>query len=361
LHQYHDVVCTTVEEAGGQCLPCTVDIRDEKTIKTAVEEAVKKYGGIDIVVNNASAISLTGTLETSMKRFDLMMSVNARGTFATTQACLPYLKTGKNPHILNISPPLNMKPVWFKGHVAYTMAKYGMSMCVLGMAEEFKKDNIGVNALWPRTAIETAAMKMLGGEEGLKNCRKPEIMADAAYCIVTRDSKSVTGNFFVDDEVLKEAGVTNFDSYASAPGHDLLADFFLDEAEGIFPSMLTSQPTQSSTKGSPATIFNTISSLITEDTVKSIGASFMFDLQGEDAGKFYLDLRKGTGSGGAGELPSGEPADATLTVDAGEFYKMITGESDATMLYMSGKLKIGGNLGVVMKLQPFLSQLKSKL
>jgi putative sterol carrier protein len=144
-------------------------------------------------------------------------------------------------------------------------------------------------------------------------------------------------------------------------GHDLLADFFLDEAEGIFPSMLTSQPTQSSTKGSPATIFNTISSLITEDTVKSIGASFMFDLQGEDAGKFYLDLRKGTGSGGAGELPSGEPADATLTVDAGEFYKMITGESDATMLYMSGKLKIGGNLGVVMKLQPFLSQLKSKL
>ncbi|XP_046845992.1 hydroxysteroid dehydrogenase-like protein 2 isoform X1 [Xenia sp. Carnegie-2017] len=197
-----------VEKAGGQCLPCIVDIRDESAVKTAVEKAVQKFGGIDILVNNASAISLTGTLATPMKRYDLMNGVNTRGTFLCSQACIPYLKVAKNPHILNISPPLNMKPLWFK---AYTIAKYGMSMCVLGMAmcvlgmaEEFKDDGVAVNALWPKTAIKTAAMEMLAGGDALQQCRKTDIMSDAAYVVLTTDSKSRTGEFLIDEDVLRE-------------------------------------------------------------------------------------------------------------------------------------------------------------
>ena len=216
-----------IEAAGGRALPLQVDIRDENQIQAAVERTVATFGGIDILINNASAISLTGTLETPLKRFDLMMGVNTRGTFACSQACIPHLRKAANPHILNLSPPLNLDPRWFEHHVAYTMAKYGMSLCVLGMAEEFKADGIAVNALWPRTVILTAALAMLGGLTP-ENCRKPEIVADAAHVILTRDSRGHTGNFYIDDEVLREAGVTDFEQYAVAPGKPLLPDLFLD-------------------------------------------------------------------------------------------------------------------------------------
>jgi citronellol/citronellal dehydrogenase len=217
-----------IEKAGGKALPIVCDIRDENQIAAAVAKTVEKFGGIDICVNNASAISLTPTTATPMKKFDLMFGINVRGTFATSQACIPYLKKGKNPHILNLSPPLNMEARWFAPHVAYTMAKYGMSLCVLGMAEELRGDGIAVNALWPRTVIATAAVNnLLGGEATMRGSRKPEIMADAAHAILVKPSREVNGNFFVDDEVLRKEGVTNFDQYQYVAGAQLLPDFFV--------------------------------------------------------------------------------------------------------------------------------------
>ena len=221
-----------IEAAGGQALPMQVDIRDENAVAEAVKKTAERFGGVDILVNNASAISMTGTLETPMKRFDLMFGVNVRGTFVCSQACIPYLKqsaqAGRQPHILNLSPPLSMKPRWFGPHVAYSMAKYGMSMCVLGMAEEFKGDGIGVNALWPRTIIATAALNVIALADPKKG-RKPDIMADAAHVILNRDPRSCSGNFFIDDEVLASAGVTDLDQYAVTPGNkNFLPDFFVD-------------------------------------------------------------------------------------------------------------------------------------
>ncbi len=214
--------------AGGKALACAVDIRNEQQIQAAVQQAVKTFGGIDILVNNASAISLTGTLDTPMKRFDLMHQVNARGTFACSQACLPYLKQAQNPHILTLSPPLNMEARWFAPHVAYTMAKFGMSMCVLGMAAEFATDGIAVNALWPRTVIATAAIQnLLGGDEMIKRSRTPDILADAAYIILTRSSREFTGQFCIDDEVLASEGITDLERYAVEPGQPLQPDFFI--------------------------------------------------------------------------------------------------------------------------------------
>jgi citronellol/citronellal dehydrogenase len=217
-----------IEAAGGKALPLVVDIRVEDQVYGAVEQAVKHFGGIDILVNNASAISLTGTLETPMKRYDLMMGVNARGTFLCSQACLPHLRKAANPHILTLSPPLDLRAKWFAPHLAYTMAKYGMSMCVLGMAEEFRAAGIAVNALWPRTIIATAALQVIPGAEADRG-RTPEIVADAAWHILTRDSRSTTGTFFIDDEVLAAAGVTDLSRYAVSPGKALRADLFLDE------------------------------------------------------------------------------------------------------------------------------------
>jgi citronellol/citronellal dehydrogenase len=217
-----------VEAAGGQALACEVDIRDEERIQAAVTRAVEAFGGIDILVNNASAIYLAGTAETPLKRFDLMHLVNTRGTFACSQACLPHLAQAANPHILNLSPPLNLEARWFAPHVAYTIAKYGMSLCVLGMAEELKRDGIAVNALWPRTVIATAAVRnLLGGDAMVRQSRKPAIVADAAHWILTQDSRAVTGNFFIDEEVLRKAGVTDLDVYAVEPGAELASDLFL--------------------------------------------------------------------------------------------------------------------------------------
>jgi citronellol/citronellal dehydrogenase len=217
-----------IEAAGGKALACVVDIRDEAQIAAAVAKAVETFGGIDILINNASAISLTGTVATSMKRYDLMHSVNTRGTFACSQACIPHLRKAKNPHILNNSPPLNMEARWFAPHVAYTMAKFGMSLCVLGMAEELKGEGIAVNAIWPRTVIATAAVQnLLGGDDVMRGSRTPDIMADAAYAILTKPSREFTGNFCIDDDVLRKEGVTDFTKYQSVPGAELIPDFFL--------------------------------------------------------------------------------------------------------------------------------------
>jgi citronellol/citronellal dehydrogenase len=219
---------TEIEQAGGKALPVPTDIRDEDQVLRAVEAAVERFGGIDILVNNASAISLTGTLETPMKRVDLMLDVNLRGTYLCSRACLPYLKRAANPHILTLAPPLNLNPRWFKPHTAYTIAKYGMSMCVLGMAEEFRADGIAVNALWPRTTIATAALQIIPGADP-SHGRTPAIMADAAYHILTRDSRSRTGQFLIDEAVLREAGVSDFARYAVKPGAPLHTDLFLDD------------------------------------------------------------------------------------------------------------------------------------
>jgi citronellol/citronellal dehydrogenase len=221
-----------IEAAGGTALPIQCDIRDEAQIEAAISKTAEQFGGIDILVNNASAINLTRTDQTPAKRFDLMFDVNVRGTFLTSQAALPHLRksaeAGRNPHILNLSPPLSMKAMWFKNHVAYTMAKYGMSMCVLGMAEEFKRDGIGVNALWPRTVIDTAALQMIPGIDALAG-RTPRILADAAHIIFNRDAKECTGNFFVDDTLLASEGITDLEKYSVTPGtKDFLLDFFLD-------------------------------------------------------------------------------------------------------------------------------------
>ena len=217
-----------MEAAGGKALACAVDIRSEEQIHRAVKLAVETFGGIDILVNNASAISLTGTLATTLKRFDLMHQVNTRGTFACSQACIPHLLKSENPHILNIAPPLNLRASWFAPHGAYTMAKYGMSLCVLGMADEFREVGLAVNALWPRTIIATVAvMNLLGGEAAARQSRKPEIMADAALAILTRPSRQCTGNFFLDEEVLVSEGTANFDDYAVTPGGQLLPDLFV--------------------------------------------------------------------------------------------------------------------------------------
>ncbi len=217
-----------IELAGGRALPMPLDIRDDAAVHAAAKRTAEYFGGIDILVNNASAISLTGTLETPMKRFDLMFGVNVRGTYVCSQACIPYLRKAANPHILTLSPPLNMNPRWLAPHVAYTMAKYGMSMCVIGMAQEFRTDGIAVNGLWPRTVIDTAALAMIPGVDR-KMCRKPDILADAALAILKRDSRKCTGHLYIDEDVLAQEGVTDLGKYAVLPGNNkFLPDLFLD-------------------------------------------------------------------------------------------------------------------------------------
>ncbi|KRT82420.1 dehydrogenase, partial [Oryctes borbonicus] len=294
-----------IEQAGGKALPCVVDVRDENQVRSAVEDAVKKFGGIDIVINNASAISLTGTAETDMKRYDLMHSINTRGTFLVSKECLSYLKKSKHAHILNISPPLNMAPGWFSRHVAYTMAKYGMSMCVLGMHEEFRPFGIGVNALWPRTAIHTTAIEMLQGVDAKNYSRKPEIMADAAYAVLIQDPKKVSGNYFIDDNVLRDNGITDLTQYACNPEYkdQLMPDFFLDDPADAFKKFELSQTARSVADSSGVNVssdkvgklFDTIQQSMTEELVMKTQAVYQFVLTGENSGKWYLDLKNGSG------------------------------------------------------------------
>jgi len=361
-----------IEDAGGKCLPCIVDIQNEEQVHKAVNEAVAKFGGIDILINNASAIHLTGTEATPMKRYDLMHQVNTRGTFLCSKVCVPHLKKGKNPHILNISPPLNMDKKWFQNHVAYTMAKYGMSMCALGMAEEFKPAGIAVNTLWPRTGIYTAAMAMLGGGDVIKqSCRKPEIMSDAAYVILCKDSKSFTGNFCIDDDILTAIGVTDLDSYAYDPTANLMPDFFVD---GIDPEMVSASITeiggkpafetpQSSKSETPNVavqqVFDSIKPLINPDMIKKIGGVFEFDLK--ESGDWFIDLKNEHGAMGPGKIPSGE-ADVKMILSSDNFVKMFAGNLSPTTAYMTGRLKIKGDLAKAMKLERLMKEMnKSKL
>ncbi|EAT47495.1 AAEL001427-PA [Aedes aegypti] len=209
-----------IEAAGGKALACVVDVRDEVAVRAAIKQAVDKFGGIDILVNNASAISLTPTERTDMKRYDLMNNINTRGTFLVSKECIPYLKKSTHAHILNLSPPLTLNPEWFARNLAYTIAKYGMSMCVLGMAEEFRKDNIAANALWPAKLVHTAAVDMIHGDGAVAVSRKPEIMADAAYAILCKDPRTCTGNFFIDEDLLQAEGITDFGEYSCVPGNE---------------------------------------------------------------------------------------------------------------------------------------------
>lgn len=219
-------------KAGGNALPIVCDIRDEQQVAAAVAKTAETFGGIDILVNNASAIQLTPTMDTDIKRYDLMNSINARGTYLCGRTCVPYLRKSANPHILTLSPPLDMRAKWFAPHVAYSIAKYGMSLCTLGWAEEFRKDGIAANSLWPRTGIATAAINMLGGDALMRRSRLPDIMADAAHVILTQPSREFTGRFCIDDVVLYESGVRDFDRYAAVPGtpkSELMPDFFLPD------------------------------------------------------------------------------------------------------------------------------------
>ncbi|NXC57925.1 HSDL2 protein, partial [Aleadryas rufinucha] len=335
-----------IEAAGGKALPCIVNVREEQQIINAVEKAVKTFGGIDILVNNASAISLTGTLETATKKVNLMMDVNVRGTYLTSKACLPHLRKSKNPHILNLSPPMNLNPMWFKNHCAYTISKYGMSMCVLGMAEEFRGE-VAVNALWPKTAIHTAAMDMLGGAGIEKQCRKTDILADAAYCILTKP-KTFTGNFIIDEVLLREEGVKDFDVYAVAPGHPLMPDFFLDEKklsgsqqEGADGAKVKTESAAAKPSGPVAETFRVIQGSMTEEYVRSTQGVFQFELSGKTIAcaaspskRHWVCLNRST---------------------------LEAGKLKPTLAFMSGKLRIKGNMALAIKLEKMLSQLNSKL
>ncbi|XP_065518824.1 hydroxysteroid dehydrogenase-like protein 2 [Lathamus discolor] len=367
-----------IEAAGGKALPCVVNVREEQQIINAVEKAVKTFGGIDILVNNASAISLTGTLETETKKVNLMMDVNVRGTYLTSKTCLPHLRKSKNPHILNLSPPMNLNPMWFKNHCAYTISKYGMSMCVLGMAEEFRGE-VAVNALWPKTAIHTAAMDMLGGSGIEKQCRKTDIIADAAYCILTKP-KSFTGNFIIDEALLREEGVKDFDVYAIAPGHPLMPDFFLDletdmigrKQEGYGGSQAFKEEKKlsgSHQEGSEsaaakllspvAETFRVIQGAITEEYVRTTQGVFQFELSGDGGGTWYIDLKTKGGNAGSGEPPL--KADVVMSMSSTDFVKMFTGKLKPTLAFMTGKLRIKGNMALAIKLEKMLMQLNSKL
>ncbi|CAF4396349.1 unnamed protein product [Rotaria socialis] len=315
-----------IEKAGGKCLPCVVDVRDEEQVIKAFEQAAQKFGGIDILINNASAISLTDTPSTPMKRYDLMHSINARGTFLCSKIAIPYLKKSSNPHILMNSPPISLNPHWFKGHVAYTVAKYNMSLYALGLAAELRESGIAVNAIWPKTAIDTDAINLIAGEDYRKKCRTPQIMADAAYAILTQDSRSCTGNFFVDEALLRQQGVTDFDQYSVVPGTtDFMLDFFLDEN---LPQL---QHLQAS-KAAPKAEANAASE------------------------KWYLDMKNGDGSAGKGE-PAAGPAQCTMTMSKSDFQLMFAGKLKPTAAFMGGKLKIKGDLSVALKLEKLLKQM----
>ncbi|XP_055385982.1 hydroxysteroid dehydrogenase-like protein 2 [Condylostylus longicornis] len=351
-----------IEDAGGKALPCVVDVRDEKQIQDAVKQAVDKFGGIDIVINNASAISLTSTPHTEMKRYDLMHNINTRGTFLVSKECLPYLLKSNHAHIMNISPPLNLSPFWFKNHLAYTMAKYGMSMCVLGMAAEFKDNNIAVNALWPKTAIHTAAIEMLTGPESDKFSRKPEIMADAAYAILCKEPKAISGRFLIDEEVLNQEGVTDLKQYACHPENadKLMLDFFLGEGgDSLNFDQSKKSVTSGGNKQKIPFLFEKIRTVLSAEIVTKTKAVYQFNVLGDEKGTWYLDLKEGEGKCGSGDPPT--KADATLTMDSKDFFNMFTGKLKPASAFMSGKLKISGDLQKAMKLEKLMGGLKSKL
>ncbi|CAD6194469.1 unnamed protein product [Caenorhabditis auriculariae] len=355
-------VAEEIEKLGGKALPCVVDVRHEDSVKSCVESTVKEFGGIDILVNNASAISLTNTEDTDLKRYDLMHSINTRGTYLMTKTCLPYLKQGSNPHVLNISPPLLMDAQWFSNHVAYTMAKYGMSMCVLGQHEEFRQFGVAVNALWPLTAIWTAAMKMLSHKGGEAGCRKPEIMADAAYAVLSKNSRDYTGNFAIDEDVLRAEGVTNFDKYACVPGAPLTPDFFIpaEHYESMFTKPKPRQEIRASHEKAVVAeevnrVLKSMKDLLSNEIVKRVGFVYHFTLTGDVSKEITLDLKNGAGTISEGQRNN---ANVHFTVPATDFVKIFTGHLKPTTAFMTKTLKISGDMSAAMKLESFLAKWK---
>lgn len=346
-----------------------LDLRDEETVKSAIDKTIEKFGGIDLLVNNASAIFIAPAEATPMKRFDLMNSINSRGTFMMSKYAIPHLKQAKNPHIINLSPPLELKPQWFSQHTAYTMSKYAMSLSAYGLAAELS-GSVGVNSLWPKTAIWTAAMNMLGGDESRKGSRKPSIMADAAYAIACRD-KSFSGNFYIDEEVLKEEGITDFEQYAEEPGHSLLPDFFLpDHVLKDFDEKLLKDLTKKVTEGNAssnannnnnndgpvASIFANASAVMTDDIKDDINATLHFVISDKN---WTLKSKRGESFSVLDDKP--EKADVTMITDEATFIKMAKGETKPTSAFMTGKLKIKGSMGIALKVEKLFGKLKAKL
>ena len=361
-----------VEQAGGKSLAVQLDLRDEETVKNAIDKTIEKFGGIDLLVNNASAIFIAQAEDTPMKRFDLMNSINVRGTFMMSKYAIPHLKQANNPHIINLSPPLELHPQWFSTNTAYTMSKYGMSLSAYGMAAELN-GQVGVNALWPKTAIWTAAMNMLGGNEARKGSRKPSIMADAAYAIACKN-KSVTGNFYIDEELLAQEGVTDFEQYAESPGSQLLPDFFLPQRllKDFDPKLLqelaqqassgkaTSPPstgTSGAGDGPVAAVFAAASSAVTDEIKDDLNATLHFVISEKD---WTLVSKKDAPLQVMSSAPEGK-SDVRLTTDEATFIKMAKGEVKPTSAFMSGKLKVKGSMGLALKVEKLFGKLKGKL
>ncbi|KAK5650247.1 hypothetical protein RI129_001276 [Pyrocoelia pectoralis] len=349
-----------VEAAGGRGLAVLMDIRHEDQIKHAVEMAVKKFGGIDILINNASAISLTDTEDTDMKDYDLINSVNARGTFLMTKLCLPYLKNSTTPHVLCISPPINLKTFWFAGRVSYSIAKYGMSMCVIGMAEEFRGYGISVNALWPRTIIETDDI----AEKYAKQvCRKAEIMGDAAYSIFTMDPRPI-GEFFLDDQALMQTGMTNLGSYCVDPNYvnQLVLNAFVDDSGTIVgkkPEKLTMEIGKSETSSQLMKILQKFESLFDEELVRRTNLIFQIEITGDEPKKVYIDLKNDSGCFRMGE--SLETADVLLTMDENVFYETFVKGIRPSYAFKNGKLHVVGDKTSLRLLDKVVTTSVSKL
>lgn len=371
-----------IEAAGGKALPCIVDIREESAVRNAVDAAVKEFGGIDILINNASAISLTPSSTTPMKTYDLMNSINARGTYLCSAVCAPYLiesaKQGKQSHVLNISPPLSMREEWFRNHTAYTMAKFGMSMCTLGMSGEYRDDGVAFNALWPRTGIWTAALKMLGGgmDEAAKGCRTEEIMSDAAHIMLSQDPKKYTGNFVIDEDVLKElGGINDFSKYECVPGAPLMPDFFIDnyaerygDPQQTMNEHLEEAKNSSKIENSEAltnvdpntemgVIFNKMASLLQSNGTKyteKINCVYLFRIK-NTSDMYYLDLKNGSGS--TGKCDTEPEFQCEMILKEKDFIKMFNGKMNSTMAFMSGKLKIKGDMKKAMALERLMGDL----
>ena len=364
--------CTPVESVGGKSLAVQLDLRDESTVVNAINKTIEKFGGIDLLINNASAISITQAEDLPMKRFDLMNSINVRGTFMMSKYAIPHLRKAKNAHIINLSPPLELKDNWFSQNTAYTMSKYGMSLCAYGLSAELK-GQVGVNALWPKTAIWTAAMNMLGGEESRKGSRKPSIMADAAYAIACRNNSTCTGNFFIDEEVLQEEGIQDFEQYAEAPGSQLLPDFFLpDRVLNQFDASLLKSLTEKATSntkpaaaassatggdGPVAAVFAATSTAVTDDIKDDLNATLHFVI----AEKSWTIVSK---KDQPLQVLSGAPedkAEVTMITDEITFVKMAKGEVKPTSAFMGGKLKVKGSMGIALKVEKLFGKLKGKL
>lgn len=356
-----------VRQVGGQALAVQLDLRDEETVKSAIQQTVDKFGCIDVLVNNASAIYLAPSDATPMKRFDLMNSINVRGTFMMSKYAIPHMRKAQNPHIITLSPPPEFKPHWFAAHTAYTMSKYGMSLCSYGLSAELA-GIVAVNALWPKTAIWTAAMNMLAGESSRQGSRKASILADAAYAIACRD-KSVTGNFYIDEEVLREEGVSDFDSYAEVPGAKLLPDFFLPDRvlkdfdprdiESFSSQIHRKEPTTESSnqqEGPVAAVFASTSKVMTDDIKNDINGTLHFVISDKS---WTLISKKDQPFQVLSDKP--EKADVTLITDDATFIKMAKGETKPTSAFMGGKLKIKGNMGLALKVEKLFGKLKAKL